>query len=85
MLRTAEQALEERAPGAEMAPLVRRFNRERGRARSVRLTLAEWTEFTYWLFKLRVARSDSARTASDTRKGLGVLRELRGDGAAPLT
>ena len=79
-----EDLVMRRLYGAEMAPLVRRFNRERGCARSVRLTLAEWTEFTYWLFKLRVGRSDSARTASDTRRGLGVLRELRGDGAAPL-
>ena len=69
--------------GADMLPLVRRFNRERGHARTVRFTLTDWKAFTYWAFKLRVARSDSARTASDTRKGLSVLRELRGDGELP--
>ena len=71
--------------GADMTPLVRRFNRERGHARSVRFSLSEWKAFTYWAFKLRVARSDSARTASDTRKALRVLHELRGDGAAELS
>ena len=69
--------------GADMLPLVRRFNRERGHTRTVRFTLTDWKAFTYWAFKLRVARSDSARTASDTRKGLSVLRELRGDGELP--
>ena len=70
--------------GADMTPLVRRFNRERGHPRTVRFTLTDWKAFTYWLFRLRVARSDAARTASDTRKALGVLEELRGDGAAEL-
>ena len=41
-------------------------------------TLAEDNAFTYWLFKMRVGRSDAARTASDTRKGLRMLEELRG-------
>jgi hypothetical protein len=33
--------------------------------------------FTYWLFKLRMERSDPARTASDTRKGLAKLERMR--------
>lgn len=33
--------------------------------------------FTYWLFKLRMARSDPAKIASDTRKGLGKLERMR--------
>ena len=69
--------------GADMISLVRRFNRERGHPRTVRFTLTDWKSFTYWLFKLRLGRSDSARTASDTRKALGVLRELRADGELP--
>jgi len=32
-------------------------------------------EFTYWLFRLRVARSEKARLASDTRKGLDWLAQ----------
>ena len=69
--------------GADMLPLVRRFNRDRGHPRTTRFTLTDWKAFTYWTFKLRVGRSDSARTASDTRKGLGVLRELRGEVELP--
>ena len=33
--------------------------------------------FTYWLFKLRMKRSDPAKIASDTRKGLAKLERMR--------
>lgn len=33
--------------------------------------------FTYWLFKLRMERSDPAKIASDTRKGLSKLERMR--------
>ncbi|MEE8045878.1 MAG: hypothetical protein V3T49_03475 [Dehalococcoidia bacterium] len=33
--------------------------------------------FTYWLFKLRMERSDPAKIASDTRKGLAKLERMR--------
>ena len=33
--------------------------------------------FTYWLFKLRMERSDPAKIASDTRKGLARLERMR--------
>ena len=80
----AQDLVMQRLYGAAMTPLVRRFNRERGHSRSVRFTLTDWKAFTYWLFKLRVGRSDAARTASDTRKALDVLSELRGDGVFEL-
>ena len=67
----------ERLYRAELMPLLRRFQREHGRGQRVRLTLAESRAFTYWLFKRRVANSDQARIASDTRKGLRMLSELR--------
>ena len=35
-----------------------------------RLTLSDDESFTYWLFKRRLKRSDPARVASDTKKGL---------------
>ena len=38
----------------------------------------ELKAFTYWLFKLRVHRSDPARVASDTRKALEWLHERLG-------
>ena len=67
----------ERLYRAELMPLLRQFQREHGRGRRVRLTLAESHAFTYWLFKRRIANSDQARIASDTRKGLRMLNELR--------
>ena len=44
------------------------------------LSLSAWQEFTYWLFKRRIRKWHPARVASDTRRGLDRLRELRGDG-----
>ena len=46
--------------------------------------LTELKEFTYWLFKLRINKWDPARVASDTRKGLRRLHNLRGS-AAPFS
>ena len=44
------------------------------------LSLTAWREFTYWLFKRRVRKWHPARVASDTRRGLERLRELRNAG-----
>jgi len=63
---------------AKHSVLLRRFQREKGSRYSVKLTLGDLKEFTYWLFKHRVGHSDASRTASDTRKGLRMLTELRG-------
>jgi hypothetical protein len=41
------------------------------------MSMSESKEFTYWLFKYRVARSDKARIASDTRKGLDQLARMQ--------
>jgi hypothetical protein len=40
-------------------------------------TLGAEDAFTYWLFKLRMERSDPAKIASDTRKGLAKLERMR--------
>lgn len=48
-----------------------------GRALDGRLELADLKEFTYWLFKYRFGRSDPARLASDTRKGILHLQQQR--------
>ena len=40
-------------------------------------SLASEDAFTYWLFKLRMERSDPAKIASDTRKGLTKLERMR--------
>ena len=49
-----------------------------GAADRLALTLTGWQELTYRLFKRRVRRWHPARVASDTRRGLARLRELRG-------
>ena len=40
------------------------------------ISLADLTEFTYWLFRRRVSGSEPARVASDTRKGVAALQRL---------
>ena len=40
------------------------------------LTQTEHKEFTYWLFKHRLSSSDRAKVASDTQKGLTLLRQM---------
>ncbi|MDE2837128.1 MAG: hypothetical protein OXL97_06405 [Chloroflexota bacterium] len=72
-----ENLIAERLYRAELTTLLRQFQREHGRGQRVRLTLGESHAFTYWLFKRRVANSDQARIASDTRKGLRMLSEIR--------
>ena len=55
--------------------LLELFRAELERPPSESISLTELKEFTYWLFKRRLNSSDSARVASDTKKGL--LRLLR--------
>jgi hypothetical protein len=66
----------ERLYRADMSKLLRRFRKERQERPSVKFSLSDTKAFTYWLFKLRVGRNDSSRTASDTRKGLTMLQEI---------
>jgi hypothetical protein len=69
--------ISQRLYGADQASLVRRFRRTQGQKVSISFTLSDWKAFTYWLFKHRLSRCDSARIASDTRKGLRLLQEIR--------
>ena len=50
--------------------------RTNGHSAELGISLAELTEFTYWLFRRRVNGSEPARVASDTRKGLAMLQRL---------
>jgi hypothetical protein len=61
--------------GAPRDALLKLFRRETGRPQLKSITLTEWKEFTYWLFRYRLARSDKARVASDTKKGLERLKQ----------
>lgn len=44
--------------------------------RADELSVADLTEFTYWLFRRRVSGCEPARVASDTRKGVATLQRL---------
>jgi len=57
--------------------LLRTFRRESGYPDRPSIGLSESKEFTYWLFKYRLAVRDRARIASDIRKGLEQLRRMR--------
>ena len=55
--------------------LLEQFRDEMGYEATDEMTLTESKEFTYWLFKWRLHRSEGAKAASDTQKG---LREYQG-------
>ncbi len=65
--------------GAPSGDLRKEFRLATGRKRNapVRSSMDEYKTFTYWLFKRRVAKSDPARLASDTRKGILVLERIK--------
>ena len=50
--------------------LLEKFRKEKRYTKRKSTTLGELKEFTYWLFKYRVKRSDKSRLASDTKKAL---------------
>lgn len=59
--------------------LLSAFRQELGRPQSPSISsLTELKEFTYWAFKRRVNSADSARVASDTKKGLERLFRMNG-------
>jgi len=59
--------------------MLQRFKRERGYPQRRSVTLTELKEFTYWLFKYRLRRSEKAKVASDTRKALDYLKRQCAD------
>lgn len=65
-----------RVYGTPQNELLKRFVEERSIRRKDLLTLDESREFTYWLFKYRVAAWDPERVASDTRKALSQLQKV---------
>ena len=65
--------------GASSGDLRTEFRLATGRKGNgpARTSLDEYKTFTYWLFKRRVSKSDPARLASDTRKGILVLERIK--------
>lgn len=74
--RDLERDTHARIYGATQDDLLREFREQTERPRTDRINQQEWQAFTYWLFRNRVERQDPARVASDTRRGLDMLREL---------
>ncbi len=56
--------------GASQEKLLGSFRQEKGYPKRNSISLSERKEFTYWLFKRRLAISDKSRAASDTKKAL---------------
>jgi hypothetical protein len=56
--------------GATQNELLSRFQKEKGYTRHLSIDIRELQEFTYWLFKQRLKRSDKSCVASDTNKAL---------------
>ena len=71
----------QRIYGLNESALFERFRQEKGLPKSEDITLAGFKEFTYWLFKYRVANCDSSRVASDTKKALKQLEQLETTGS----
>ena len=63
--------------GATKDTLLRQFRREKGYRQPRSICLTELKEFTYWLFKYRLEQCDKAKVASDTKKGLKKLEQMR--------
>jgi hypothetical protein len=61
--------------GKPQPELLRRFRSDKGYPDNDETTLSEMKEFTYWLFKYRLAHSDPEKSASDTKKALGWLKK----------
>lgn len=57
--------------------LMQEFRADIGYADLDSMSLAEAKEFSYWLFKYRMKTSDKAKIASDTKKGLDQLHQLK--------
>jgi len=59
-----------RVYGASQQSLLDRFRKEKKYPKRKSTNLGELKEFTYWLFKYRIKKSDKSCVASDTKKAL---------------
>jgi len=62
--------------GLTQKELLKQFRRERHYPQLRSISLSEFNEFTYWLFKYRTKNCDKSRVASDTKKALLKLHGL---------
>ncbi len=74
----AEKAFK-RVYGVGQSELLYAFQKEKKYLHRKSVTLGEWKEFTYWLFKYRVQHCEKPRIASDTKKALLLMyRKMSG-------
>jgi hypothetical protein len=74
----AEKAFK-RVYGVGQSELLYAFQKEKKYLHRKSVTLGEWKEFTYWLFKYRVHHCEKPRIASDTKKALLLMyRKMSG-------
>lgn len=66
----------ERIYGKRRDELFERYREDTGRETPEIMSYSDLQQLTYWLFKFRVNRSDPAKVASDTRKGLAMLSRM---------
>jgi len=62
--------------GATQKELLKLFRKEKHHPHPKSVSLGELNEFTYWLFKYRINRSDKSCVASDTKKALLKLHSF---------
>ena len=63
--------------GKTLEELLATYRAARGQPDGDRIRWADWKDFTYWRFRLRLRTQVPARIASDTRKGIALLQRLR--------
>jgi hypothetical protein len=71
-----DETMHQRIYGLSRAELFAAYYEDTGTLIINEVSYAGLNEFTYWLFKYRLARQDKARVASDTRKGLAQLTRM---------
>ena len=81
---SAGLGLYERIYGRSLPELLAAHAAERGASAPRRLAWPTYKSFTYWLFRWRVRTCVAPRVASDTRKALSYLRQMRGPGSGSL-
>ena len=59
---------------ADRDSLLTEFRRDKSYPARDDISLSEWKEFVYWLFKYRLKHCEKARIASDTNKALTYLK-----------
>ena len=75
--RLATERAYSRLYGVGEADLLAQFRDQKGYDQVPEIGLDELREFCYWRFHYRLSHCDGARVASDTKKGLRKLYELR--------